>query len=114
MKVSSQNNGHRLAQEFDAAMNKGLTFADQFNSFIAQNVSIGSEEEVAIPNQLKNKNGKKIIPSTWQVIDCRGASSGSLGRGEDNEWTEILLYLKNFSVTDGVFSIRFFERASDE
>ena len=113
MKLNSHNPRINLAKEVATAMNKRLNFADQFNSFIAT-AEIVAGEEATIPNHLKSKNGQRIIPGSWQVVDSRGAAAGSLGRSGTNEWTTKQLFVKNFSADNGTFTIRFFERATDE
>ena len=108
MKMNTHNPRINLAREVSTALNKRLTFNDQFNSFVTT-VDIDSHEEVMIPNFLKNKNGNKILPRTWTVVDARGASTGSLGRSDESEWTLEQIFLTNYSVNDGTFTIRFFE-----
>lgn len=114
MKLSSKSNNPRnIAKELATATNKRLNYSDQFNTFVAR-LTVAAGATGALPNQLKSLQGGKVVPGTWKVMDATGAPAGALGKSAAAPWTKDRIFLKNYGATDGVFLIRFFEKAPDE
>ena len=110
-KTPQPGNVGETFRDLGTGFNKGLSIADQFNSFTAT-VTINAGSTVTIANQLTDGQGNRIIPREWQVIDAAGASGGSIGRAT-TAWTTTHLYLKNQGNINGQFKIRFMERPKD-
>ena len=82
-----------------------INFQDNFQSFIAKDVYIPANKEVAIQNQFKNRypglipDGRIIIRQSGKAVVIDG----------DSKWTADQLFLKNASSLDTTVSVLFFK-----
>lgn len=112
MKIKTTRSLKDATDTINPAMNKRLTFGDQFNSFLAV-VTAATGEEARVTNRLRDVGGRPVKPGSFLVVDASGAGTGAIGRGP-TAWTESHLYVKNYGATDGVFHVRFFEKEQQD
>ena len=82
-----------------------LTFAQNFQSFTVNDLTIPAGIEVAIPNQFKQVY-PGTIPSGRIIVRQQGNANIIDG---STTWTDGLVYLQNPSANDAVVSVIFFK-----
>lgn len=82
-----------------------ISFKENFQSFIVDNLSIPAGQEVAISNQFRTAY-PGTIPSGRIIVRQQGDANIIDGT---KVWTETQLYLRNPSANDAVISVLFFK-----
>lgn len=88
------------AYEFLNGLNQ-LSFADNFEAFIVEDVEIPAGTEVDISNRLQNNKIPKYYIILRQTGDARVIDG-------DTAWTSKLVYLKNVGSNDVTITVVFF------
>ena len=82
-----------------------INFQDNFQSFIATDISIPANKEVAVQNQFKNRY-PGLIPEGRIIVRQSGKAVVVDG---DTPWTADLCFLQNASNVDTKVSVLFFK-----